>query len=63
MKKFLALFLSLILALCVFTACKPKEKDDDILPGGNGGSLEEDGLQPGSDNSADDLNWDGGMFS
>ena len=60
MKKFLALFLVLLLSLSLLVSCKPHESgDDDLLPPSSGdGSSDDDKLQPGSDPSGSDLNWD-----
>ncbi len=59
MKRFFALLLVLLLALGTLSACKPNKKDDDILPPSNGDDgPSDDGLQPGSDPSAPDNDWD-----
>ena len=56
MKKVFAITLSILLALALFTACSPDEKEEE-LQNSNGGE-DENGLRQGSDNAAEDLDWD-----
>lgn len=56
MKKVFAITLSLLLALALFTACSPDEKEDEVQKSDNG--EDENGLRPGSDNAAEDKDWD-----
>lgn len=56
MKKVFAITLALFLALALFTACSPDKEDDEVQQSNDG--EDENGLRPGSDNAAEDKDWD-----